>query len=126
MNMNMTNKIYIGYPQADSASISEKIKSAGFSYPVKLAIENKTVQPVILPSVRSDIPSSLAQTPYVEVVFKSEDLLIQSATDLEQIATIRLREQREGVAFEIGVLEKTEAKVEKPAEKPQRKSADQG
>lgn len=122
--MNFTKKISIGYPQADSSSLSSQIKLAGFSYPVKLAIENKTVQPVILPSVRSDIPSSLAQTPYVEVVFKSEDLLIQSATDLEQIATIRLREQREGVAFEIGVLVKTEAKVEKPAEKPQRKSAD--
>lgn len=122
--MNFTKKISIGYPQADSSSLSSQIKLAGFSYPVKLAIENKTVQPVILPSVRSDIPSSLAQTPYVEVVFKSEDLLIQSATDLEQIATIRLREQREGVAFEIGVLEKLEAKVEKSAEKPQRKTTD--
>lgn len=122
--MNFTKKISIGYPQADSSSLSSQIKLAGFSYPVKLAIENKTVQPVILPSVRSDIPSSLAQTPYVEAVFKSEDLLIQSATDLEQIATIRLREQREGVAFEIGVLEKLEAKVEKSAEKPQRKTTD--
>lgn len=129
--MNFTKKISIGYPQADSSSLSSQIKLAGFSYPVKLAIENKTVQPVILPSVRGDIPSSLAQTPYVEAVFKSEDLLIQSATDLEQIATIRLREQREGVAFEIGVLEneigvleKLEAKVEKSAEKPQRKTTD--
>lgn len=122
--MNMTKKISIGYPQADHASLSEKIKAAGFSYPVKLAIVNQTVQPVILPSVRSDIPSSLDQIPYVEVVFKSEDLLIQSATDLEQIATIRLREQREGVAFEIGVLENQEAKAEKTPEKPQRKSAD--
>jgi len=122
--MNMTKKISIGYPQADQSSLSEKIKAAGLSYPVKLAIVNQTVQPVILPSVRSDIPSSLDQIPYVEVMFKSEDLLIQSATDLEQIAIIRLREHREGVAFEIGVLENQEAKVEKVPEKPQRKSAD--
>lgn len=122
--MNMTKKISIGYPQADHASLSEKIKAAGFSYPVKLAIVNQTVQPVILPSVRSDIPSSLDQIPYVEVVFKSEDLMIQSATDLEQIAIIRLRERREGVAFEIGVLENQEVKVEKAQEKPQRKAAD--
>lgn len=122
--MNMTKKISIGYPQADHASLSEKIKAAGFSYPVKLAIVNQTVQPVILPSVRSDIPSSLDQIPYVEVVFKSEDLLIQSATDLEQIAIIRLRERREGMAFEIGVLENQEVKVEKAQEKPQRKAAD--
>ena len=50
--------------------------------------------------------------------------MIQSATDLEQIAIIRLRERREGVAFEIGVLENQEVKVEKAQEKPQRKAAD--
>lgn len=110
----MTTKISIGYPQADAVSLSEQINAAGFTFPVRLIITNKTVQPVMLPSVRVDIPSSLAKKPFAEAVFRDEGSLVRASTDLEQLATIRLSTEREGVAFEITEPEKPEAK---PAEK---------